>query len=70
MSFNTTTVKRIPVLENHLENSINSLKNELKQSVRINGLRHPETLAISQKLDKYIIEYQYINLGILRTRNT
>jgi hypothetical protein len=68
MSFNTTTVKRITVLENH--HCINSLKNELKQSVRVNGLRHPETLAISQKLDKYIIEYQYINLGILRNRNT
>jgi Spo0E like sporulation regulatory protein len=70
MPYNKTTVKRIPILENHLENSINLLKKELTHSIRVNGLSHPETLVISHKIENYIIEYQYIKLGLSRKRST
>ena len=70
MFYDKTTVKRIPILENHLENSINLLNKELTQSIRINGLSHPETLAISNKIENYIIEYQYIKLGLPRKMST
>ncbi|OAS88174.1 Spo0E family sporulation regulatory protein-aspartic acid phosphatase [Metabacillus sp. KUDC1714] len=44
-------------VEHQLENTI---RKDLIQTIRIYGLSHAETIAIGQKMDKYIFELQLI----------
>ncbi|MFS0883500.1 Spo0E family sporulation regulatory protein-aspartic acid phosphatase [Metabacillus niabensis] len=44
--------------ENQLLSKIDFLKGELIEIGLIIGLNHPKTVALSQRLDKLILEYQ------------